>query len=133
MPQSRQSAKLFLKSSELGLPLPLNAKAGVPSPLRFCVEGQGHTRCRERGWESPNSDEGTHTVVLFISTYFVVHAIAIVFVTHATPSSYPSSASMKNTTVVFSVGRTGRAMTRRETGCIIRGKSLLTLLTTPGL
>ncbi len=46
-PQSRQSAKLFLQSSELGLPQPL-------------------TRWRERGRESPNSDEGTYTVVLFI-------------------------------------------------------------------
>ncbi len=27
---------------------------------------------RERGWESPNSDEGTYTVVLFKYTYFVV-------------------------------------------------------------
>jgi hypothetical protein len=34
----------------------------VPHP----VLGEGHTRWRERGWESPNSDEGTYTVVLFI-------------------------------------------------------------------
>ncbi len=26
---------------------------------------------RERGWGSPNSDEGTYTVVLFIYKYFV--------------------------------------------------------------
>jgi hypothetical protein len=45
--QSRQSAKLFLKSSELGLPHP-------------------HTRLRERGVESPNSDEGTYIVILNI-------------------------------------------------------------------
>ncbi len=30
-------------------------------PARFC--GEGHTRWREIGWESPNSDEGTYTVV----------------------------------------------------------------------
>ncbi len=34
--------------------------------------GEGHTRWRERGWESPNSDEGTYTVVLFIYMYFLV-------------------------------------------------------------
>ncbi len=51
IPQSRQSAKLFLKSSEL-----------CPPPLRF--RGEAHTRWRERGWERPNSDEGTYTVVL---------------------------------------------------------------------
>ncbi len=38
-------------------------------PPRFW--GEGHTRWRERGWESPNSDERTYTVVLFIYTYFV--------------------------------------------------------------
>jgi hypothetical protein len=48
---------LFLQSSEMGLPPP--------------VLGEGHTRWRERGWESPNSDEGTYTVVFFINTYFV--------------------------------------------------------------
>jgi hypothetical protein len=34
----------------------------------------GHTRLRERGWESPNSDKGTYTlytVVLSIYNYFV--------------------------------------------------------------
>jgi hypothetical protein len=31
-----------------------------------------HARWRERGWESPNSDDRTYTVVLFIYTYFVV-------------------------------------------------------------
>ncbi len=48
-PESRQCAKLFLQSSELRLPQPL-------------------IRRRERDWESPNSDEGTYTVVLFIYT-----------------------------------------------------------------
>jgi hypothetical protein len=47
-----------------------------PSPAGECappppVLGEGHTRWRERGWESPNSDEGTYTVVLFTYTYFV--------------------------------------------------------------
>jgi hypothetical protein len=51
---SRQSAKLFLQSSELGLPQPLTCRRVCP-PSRFW--GEGHTRWRERGWESPNSDD----------------------------------------------------------------------------
>ncbi len=52
----------------LGLPQPLTRRRKcLPSP-RFW--GEGHTRWRERGWESLNSDEGTQTVVLFIYTYF---------------------------------------------------------------
>ncbi len=62
--QSRQSAKLFLQSSELGLPQSLTRRRVRPPPLRFWGEGQ--TRWREKGWGSPNSDEGTHSVVLFI-------------------------------------------------------------------
>ncbi len=49
-----------------------------PSPAGDCAPpfwGEGHTGWRERGWESPNSDEGTYTVVLFIYTYFVVESI----------------------------------------------------------
>jgi hypothetical protein len=44
-------------------------QASVPPPPQFWGEGQ--TRWQERGWESPNSDEGTYTAVLFIYTYFV--------------------------------------------------------------
>jgi hypothetical protein len=57
--QSRQSAKLFLQSSELGLPPTPHPQASVPPPP--CFWGEGNTRRRERGWESPNSDEG-HTL-----------------------------------------------------------------------
>ncbi len=44
----------------------------MPPPLWF--RGEGHTRWRERGWESPNSDEGTYmyTLVLCKYMYFVV-------------------------------------------------------------
>jgi hypothetical protein len=44
-------------------PTPLAAGECAPHPL---VRGGGHTRLRERGWGSPNSDEGTYTVVLYI-------------------------------------------------------------------
>ncbi len=37
--------------------------------------GEGYVRWRERGWESPNSDEGTYTVVLFLYTYIVRDSI----------------------------------------------------------
>jgi hypothetical protein len=46
-------------SSELGLPPTPHPQASVPPPP--CFWGEGNTRWRERGWESPNSDEG-HTV-----------------------------------------------------------------------
>ncbi len=49
----------------IGTPPTPHPQANVPSP------GEGHTRWRERGWESPNSDEGTYTVVLFIYMYFL--------------------------------------------------------------
>jgi hypothetical protein len=70
--QSRQSAKLFLQSSELGLHQPLTRRRVCPPPPNLWYRGEGHTRWRERGWESPNSDGGTYTVVLGINKYFVV-------------------------------------------------------------
>jgi hypothetical protein len=53
-----------------------------PSPAGECAQpplvlgGGAHSR-RERGWESPNSDEGTYTVVLFIYMYFVVQHLCL--------------------------------------------------------
>jgi hypothetical protein len=46
-------------SSELGLPPTPHPQASVPPPP--CFWGEGNTRWRERGWESPNSDQG-HTL-----------------------------------------------------------------------
>jgi hypothetical protein len=48
-----------------------------PPPPRFW--GERHTRWRQRGRESPNSDEGTYTVVLFIYTYTLctVHSLSV--------------------------------------------------------
>jgi hypothetical protein len=43
-------------SSELGLPPTPHRQASVPPPP--CFWGEENTRWRERGWESPNSDEG---------------------------------------------------------------------------
>ncbi len=53
----------------IGTPPPLQPPASVlPHPL---VQGGGHTRLRLKGWGSPNSNEGTYTVVLYIYKYFV--------------------------------------------------------------
>ncbi len=62
--QSRQSAKLFLQSSELELPYPL-------------VRGGEHTRLRERGWGESQFQRGTYTVVLFLykSTLWVQYTV----------------------------------------------------------
>jgi hypothetical protein len=68
--QSRQSAKLFLLSSDLGLPQPLTRRRVCYPPPPAVLGGGAHSL--ERGVGSPNSDEGTYTVVLFIYTYFVV-------------------------------------------------------------
>ncbi len=54
----------------IGTPQPLTHRRVWP-PYTLWFRGEGHTRWRERGWESPNSDEGTYTVVLFIYMYFV--------------------------------------------------------------
>ncbi len=50
-------------------PHPKTAGECVPPPPQFW--GEGLTRWRERSWESPNSDEGTYIVVLFIHASFV--------------------------------------------------------------
>jgi hypothetical protein len=60
--QSRQSAKLFLQSYEMGLPYSLIRRRVCIPPL---VPGGGGTlACGRGGGGSPNSDEGTDTVVL---------------------------------------------------------------------
>ncbi len=64
-PQSRQSAKPFLQSSDWDSPNPSPAgECAVHPSLWF--RGEGHTRWQERGRESPYSNDGTYTVVLFI-------------------------------------------------------------------
>jgi hypothetical protein len=59
--QSWQSAS-FSPVVEIGTPPTPHPQASVPP---FPSGGEGHTSWREREWESPNSDEGTYTVVLF--------------------------------------------------------------------
>jgi hypothetical protein len=62
-------------SSELGLPPTPHPLASVHPPP--CFWREGNTRWRERGWESPNSDEG-HTLwySLYVRTLWVVVSAA---------------------------------------------------------
>ncbi len=64
--QSRRSAKLFLRSSELGPPT--SSPACESAPPLFGSGGGAYSLAREgpRGWESPKTDEGAYPVVLFI-------------------------------------------------------------------
>ena len=64
--QSRQSAKLFSSRRNWVSPTPLAAGECALPPFGL---GGEHTRLRERGWGSPNADEGTFTVVLYIYKY----------------------------------------------------------------
>jgi hypothetical protein len=52
----------------LGLPHPFSSRQVCPPTLWY---GGEHTRLRLKGWGSPNSNEGTYTVVLYIYKYFV--------------------------------------------------------------
>ncbi len=62
--QSRQSAKRFSSRWNWDSPTPLAVGECAPPPT-----GGGHTRLRLKGWGSPNSNEGTYTVVsIYIST-----------------------------------------------------------------
>jgi hypothetical protein len=71
--QSRQSAKLFLHSSELGLPQPLACRRVCPPRT-----GGRDTLAGERGvGGSPNSDEGTYTAVLFILYVLCVPLVSL--------------------------------------------------------
>ncbi len=58
-----QSAKVFLQSSELDWDSTNPPPAGEFAPHPLFQGGGGHTRLRERGWVSRNSDEGTYTVI----------------------------------------------------------------------
>jgi hypothetical protein len=53
----------------IGTPPTPHPQASVPPLL---VRGEGHNPYWERGWESPNSDEGTYTVVLCIYIIYVL-------------------------------------------------------------
>jgi hypothetical protein len=69
--QSRQSAKLFLKSSELGLPQPLTRRRVCPLPPPV-LGGRGHSLAIEGLGESQFRRGDIHCGTLYIYTYFVV-------------------------------------------------------------
>jgi hypothetical protein len=78
-PQIRQSAKRFSSRWNWDYPTPLAAGECAPPPFgpggrahSFAAKGVGH-------WGSPNSNEGTYTVVLYIYKYFVIAAHVLKF------------------------------------------------------
>ncbi len=79
-PQSRQSAKLFLKSSELGLPQPLTRSRVCPPPPPPGSGGGAHSLAREGLGES--QFRRRDIVVFFIYGYFVI----VTTVQHYNPS-----------------------------------------------
>jgi hypothetical protein len=56
----------------IGTPVTPHPQASVASPLVPAFRAEGHTRWREKEWESTNSGEGTFSVVLCKYMYFVV-------------------------------------------------------------
>jgi hypothetical protein len=76
--QNRQSAKLFLQSSERNWDSPTPLAAGECAPPPFGPRGRTHSLAGEE-LGSPNSDEGTYTVVLFISAGHAVPGTDEVF------------------------------------------------------
>ncbi len=76
----------------IGTPPPLLQQAGVPPPPPFGTGG-GQTRLRLKGWGSPNSNEGTFTVVLYIYKYFVVQTkVFLLLLAYSSPIPSPLSA-----------------------------------------
>ena len=69
-PQSRQSAKRFSSRWNWDSPTPLAAGECAPPP--FGPGGRADSLAA-KGVGSPNSNEGTYTVVLYIYKYFVVY------------------------------------------------------------
>jgi hypothetical protein len=97
--QSRQSAKLFSSRRNWDSPNPSPAGECAPPPSGswggahlLAREGVGQSQFRRGdmlcgtiyiyvlcGWGSPNSNEGTYTVVLYIYKYFVIYIISYYF------------------------------------------------------
>jgi hypothetical protein len=75
IPQSRDRVLSFFSSRRnWDSPTPSPAGDCAPSPL-IPGGGEGHTRLRERGWGSPNSNKGTYTVVLHLYLSLVVFSL----------------------------------------------------------
>ncbi len=69
---------------------PSLARECPPPPPHPLVPGGGaHSLAREGVWESPNSDEGTYTVVLFKCMYFVKYIYKVAKTTFITSVHLP--------------------------------------------
>jgi hypothetical protein len=73
--QSRQCAKLFLQSSELGLP-PIPSAAGECAP-HLSFQWERHTRWRGKGWGRTPRKTTAKTVVLFLYCTCVVSLLQL--------------------------------------------------------
>jgi hypothetical protein len=76
-----KSTTVYASRRNWDSPHPPHPQASVPPPP--CFWGEGYTRWRERGWESPNSDEG-HTLwySLYVRTLWpVTYCLMLIFET----------------------------------------------------
>jgi hypothetical protein len=97
IPQSWQSARLFASRRNWDSPNPF---PGGECPLPPWFRRLGHSRWRERGWESPNSGEGTHTVVLYMYMY-IRTLCKILFIVQAGKSVTRTGNWRKSECVIF--------------------------------
>jgi hypothetical protein len=80
IPQGRQSAKLYLQSSEWGLPQPLTRRQECPPPPRFGSGGRGTLAGERGGGRVPIPTRGhMYTEILYIFMYFVLHTLPFQF------------------------------------------------------
>jgi hypothetical protein len=77
---SRQSAKLSLQSSVLGLPHPLTRRRVCLPPL---IRWEGHTLLREKRWGTTQFQRGDRHCGILVYMYFVVYYFSICVVESA--------------------------------------------------
>ncbi len=74
-----KSTTVYAPRRNWDFPQPPHPQASVPPPP--CFWGEGNTRWRERGWESPNSDEGrTLWYSLYVRTLWCTLRTGTVYV-----------------------------------------------------
>jgi len=69
----RQSAELFLQSSELGLPNPSPAGECALCAPPLVPGGGAHSLARERGWEGESQFRRGHTLYIYMYVLCVLH------------------------------------------------------------
>ncbi len=95
-PQSRQSAKLFLQSSELGLPQPITGRRGLPPPLQF--RGRGTFAGERGGGRVPIPTRGH---ILWYSVYIYTYFVRCTLRTKTTGNVHFCTRRMQNKKITF--------------------------------